>query len=549
MVECLCQAPILVSLPSSKPFPSSFRRLLTRVFSATATNRIGDRDEKLEQETKDKEPRSITSSRNAGDFRCPDPSLFNQTPFDVKDGKPIVKDLSQNPFAQTDSLHIGFKENGIPVPILEAALQIKRGGLTVDLVGQLLRSAINDWELGLRVFLWVRLQPGYRHNSETVGLMIHILGKAQRFQLMWQLIEEAKKEAYLIKPKTLEVIVRSYVKVGCMEAAVDALERMKYFKCCVGTSALNTLVRVLCQEKRIEECQLIFERLKDTYTPNKKTYSILIQGMCEANKLTKALETLEEMIQVGIQPTLGAYTSLIETLCAADLVEIANKLFNHMKTNILYKLRETKEAGNTSEDLAILNEVTPTLDSFAYNCLITSLCTLGEVDDACELLEEMVRKGFTPCTKTYSVVFTQLCKRRKAREAFELYNNVAATAFFPTIQIHDNLIEMFCGTGHVDMALELWNKMHEKQYSCGHQSYSVLIHGLCYNGLFQEAFAHLKEMIEKGIVPLYQTYRMLHFGFLKYGNMKSFDELKEIIKQLEEKGIQLAMPRKQWRKR
>lgn len=501
------------------------------------------------QETKDKGTRSITSSRNADDVRCPEPPSFNQTPSDVKDERPIVKDLSQNPFAQTDSLPIGFKENGIPVLILEAALQIKRGNLTADIVAQVLRSAINNWELGLRFFLWVRQQPSYRHNSETLDLMIHILGKAQRFQIMWQLIEEVKKEAYLIRPKTFEVIVRSYIKAGCVEAAVDALERMKDFNCCVGTSALNTLVRVLCYEKRIEDCQLILERLKDTYPPNEKTYSILIHGWCEANKLTKALETLEEMIQEGIQPTLGAYTSLIETLCAANLVEIANKLFNHMKTNILSELRETKETANTSEDLAILNEVTPTLDSVTYNCLITSLCTLGEVDDACELLEKMVKKGFTPYTKTYSSVFTQLCKKRKAREAFELYNNVVATAFFPTSQIHDNLIEMFCCTGHVNMALELWNKMHEKQYSCGHQSYSVLIHGLCYNGLFKEAFVHLKEMIEKGIVPLYQTYRMLHFGFLKDGNMQKFNELKEIIKRLEEKGIQLTVPRKQWRKR
>lgn len=548
-MECFCQAPVLFCLALPKPFPCSFRGLPTRLFSATATNRTGDREENFGLDTKDKRTRSISSTRNADDVLCAEPPSFNQTPSDVKGERPIVKDLLQNPFAQTDSLHIGFKEDGIPVPILEAAVHIKRGSLTTDIVGQVLRSAIDDWELGLRVFLWVRQQPSYRHNSETLDLMIHILGKAQRFQIMWQLIEEVKKEAYLIRPETFEVIVRSYIKAGCVEAAVDALERMKDFSCCVGTSALNTLVRVLCYEKRIEDCQLVIERLKDTYHPNEITYSILIHGCCEANKLTKALETLEEMIQEGIQPTLGAYTSLIETLCAANLVEIANKLFSHMKTNILYMLRETKQTANTSDDLAILSEVTPTLDSVTYNCLITSLCALGEVDDAYELLETMVKKGFTPNTKTYSFVFTQLCKRRKAREAFELYNNVAVTAFFPTLQIHDNLIEMFCCTGHVDMALELWNKMHEKQYSCGHQSYSVLIHGLCYNGLFKEAFVHLKKMIEEGIVPLYQTYRMLHFGFLKDGDMQKFNELKEIIQQLQEKGIQLAMPRKHWRKR
>jgi len=196
-VECLCQVPVLFFLPLSKPFPCSFRGLSTRVFSATATNRIGDREENLGQETKDKGTRSITSSRNADDVRCPEPPSFNQTSSDVKDERPIVKDLSQNPFAQTDSLPIGFKENGIPVPILEAALQIKRGNLTADIVAQVLRSAINNWELGLRFFLWVRQQPSYRHNSETLDLMIHILGKAQRFQIMWQLIEEVKKRGLL----------------------------------------------------------------------------------------------------------------------------------------------------------------------------------------------------------------------------------------------------------------------------------------------------------------------------------------------------------------
>eukprot|EP01018_Ginkgo_biloba_P016268 Gb_39082 [translate_table: standard] len=547
MVDCLWQAPVSSLLPSVNPLLGSLPRS-GWVFSALAINRIGDGEENGGHETKDKGTCSIPSrsfsQRELEDTRCLEAPSSHRTPFAAKDDKSSLKDLSQNSFTQTNSLHAAFKENGIPVPILEEAHRGKGTGFSADLMGQVLRAVANDWELGLRVFLWVGQQPGYRHTSDTLDLMVLMLGRAQQFQILWQLLEEMKKQAHLIRLKTFEVIIRSYVKVGKVEDAVVAFENMKNFDCPIDTRAFNTLVRVLCYEKRVQDCQLIFERLKCTYPPDEKTYSILIHGWCEANRLTEALGILEEMMEEGFHPTLGAYTCLIEALCTKNMMEVANKLFNHMKNNILYKLSETKVSTKGSENSFLLKEISPTLDCVAYNSLITSLCTLGELDDACELLERMVNLGFTPYSKTYSNVFTLLCKRRKAKEAFQLYNKVTEASFSPSPQIHDNLIEMFCCTGHVGMAFEIWNKVHEKGYSCRRESYNVLIHGLCYNGLFKEAFEHFRTMIQKGIVPLYQTYRMLHFGLLKDGDLKRFDELKEVIKQLEDQGIWLASRRK-----
>ncbi|KAH9303048.1 hypothetical protein KI387_014631, partial [Taxus chinensis] len=533
MVECLWQVPVLSILPSSAVLLDSFVQISTRVFSGFATNRLGDREDYVSQETKDSINCSVSSSKIFENFHCSEPLPCRESPLGVKYDKLNLKNMSQDFLSQINSLHTAFKENGVPVPILEAIVRRKDKGFTADLAVHVLRSVVNDWESAHRVFRWIGQQPGYRHTSETLYLMVHILGKAHQFQIMWELIEEMKNQAFWIRLKTLELIIQSHVKAGKLQDLVDSFERMKDFDHESGTVAFNTLVRILCHEKRVEDCQLIFERLKNTYSPDEKSFSILIHGWCEVNRPADAFRILEQMNQEGVQPTWGAYTSLIESLCAKGGKDIANKLFNQMKSSILSNFKETKAATKISGDISILNEISPSLDFAAYNCLITCLCMLGEVDDACELLERMVRQGFTPYVKTYSYVFEQLCKRRKSKEAFKLYNMIAGTVFFTSLRIHDRLIDMFLSTGHVGMALHIWNEIQDKGYSCGCQTYSVLIDGLCYNGLFTEAFEHFTKMLEKGIVPRYQTYRMLRSGFLKVRNMEKFDELKETIERLD----------------
>ncbi|XP_057832693.1 pentatricopeptide repeat-containing protein At1g71060, mitochondrial [Cryptomeria japonica] len=540
MVECLWQAPVLSVLPSSAVLWDSLVQFSVRVFSGFAANRLGDREAHVRQDTKDRGNCSVSSNKFFENSHC-----SRETLLDVKYDRLNLKDLSQDFLAQIDSLRTVFKDDDIPVPILEAIAQRKGNSFTADLVVHILRSVGNDWESAHRVFQWIGQQHRYRHSLESLDLMIHILGKAHQYQAMWELFEDIKNEAFWSRLKTLELIIQSHMKAGRLKDLVDAFERMKDFDQRSGTAAFNTLVRILCYEKRVEDCQLIFERLKNTYSPNEKTFSILIHGWCEVNRPADAFRILEQMNQEGVQPTLGAYTSLIESLCAKGRKDMAKMLFNQIKSSILSNIKESKDVNKTSGNISTLNELTPALDFAAYNCLITCLCMLGEVDDACEVLERMVRQGFTPYAKTYSCVFEQLCKKRKSKEAFELYNRVSGTVFFPSLKVHDSLLDMFLSTGNVDMAFHIWNDMQEKGYNCGRQSYSVLIDGLCYNGLLIEAFEHFVKMLEKGIVPRYQTYRILRSGFLKIRNMEKFNELEETIKQLDKLGIQLVIHRKQ----
>ena len=83
----------------------------------------------------------------------------------------------------------------------------------------------------------------------------------------------------------------------------------------VGNAAFNGLLSALCKSKNVRKAQEIFDRSKDQFVPDSKTYSILLEGWGKAPNLPKAREIFREMVDMGCNPDVVTYGIMVDILC------------------------------------------------------------------------------------------------------------------------------------------------------------------------------------------------------------------------------------------
>ncbi|WZY85194.1 hypothetical protein YC2023_031578 [Brassica napus] len=87
-----------------------------------------------------------------------------------------------------------------------------------------------------------------------------------------------------------------------------------------------------CKDERAEEGQKLFdEMMSKNAQPNSVVYNHLIRAYCRSGRLSMAFHLSEDMKIKGISPSCATYTSLIKGLSVVSLVEEAKLLLEEMK--------------------------------------------------------------------------------------------------------------------------------------------------------------------------------------------------------------------------
>ncbi|CAD5326314.1 unnamed protein product [Arabidopsis thaliana] len=120
---------------------------------------------------------------------------------------------------------------------------------------------------------------------------------------------------------------------------------------------------------------------------------ILLHILGKGNKPLAALTTLNHMKEVGIDPSVLHYTTLIDGYVVSGELDKAKEMF-----------REMTVKGQLP-------------NVFTYNSMIRGLCMAGEFREACWLLKEMESRGCNPNFVVYSTLVGYLRKAGKLSEA------------------------------------------------------------------------------------------------------------------------------------
>ncbi|KAJ6730505.1 MITOCHONDRIAL GROUP I INTRON SPLICING FACTOR CCM1 [Salix viminalis] len=144
--------------------------------------------------------------------------------------------------------------------------------------------------------------------------------------------------------------------------------------------------------RRIWEANRLFKiMLFKGFVPDVVTYNCLINGCCKTNKIERALELFEEMINKrGCVPNRVTYNSFIRYFSVVNEIDKAVEMLRKMQ--------------NINHGLATTSSCTP---------IIHSLCEAGRVPGARDFLVELVDGGLIPREYTCRLVCDALKSKRE----------------------------------------------------------------------------------------------------------------------------------------
>lgn len=358
------------------------------------------------------------------------------------------------------------------------------------------------------------------------------------------------------------ILIRRLIAAGLTRQAIRAFDDMK---CFVQTENQNSnidvnffcfLLDTLCKYGYVKVAVEVFTRNKHEIMPNVKMYTSLIYGWCKINRIDMAERFLGEMIERGVEPNVVTYNVLLNGVCRrASLhpnerfektIRNAEKVFDEMRVRgiepdvtsfsiVLHVYSRAHKPQLSLDKLNFMKEkgICPTVAM--YTSVVKCLCSCGRIEDAEELLGEMVRNGVSPSAETYNCFFKEYRGRKDANGAMKLYRQMKEDDLcVPNMHTYNILIGMFMALNRMDMVRKIWNDVKGSELGPDLDSYTMLIHGLCEKQKWKEACQYFVEMIEKGLLPQKVTFETLYRGLIQSDMLRTWRRLK---KKLDEESI------------
>ncbi|KAI9091604.1 hypothetical protein K1719_028047 [Acacia pycnantha] len=185
-----------------------------------------------------------------------------------------------------------------PTLALDTALNQTGIRVSPDIVENVLKRFENAGMVAYRFFEWAGKQQNYSHSVRAYHTVIESLAKIRQYQIMWDLVNAMKKKE-MLNVETFCIMMRKYARVQKVDEAIYTFNVMEKYNISPNLAAFNGLLSALCKSKNVRKAQEIFDRFKDQFVPDSKTYSILVGGWGKAPNLPKAREIFREMVDMG----------------------------------------------------------------------------------------------------------------------------------------------------------------------------------------------------------------------------------------------------------
>ncbi|KAJ8620262.1 hypothetical protein MRB53_028791 [Persea americana] len=423
---------------------------------------------------------------------------------------------------------------------MEAVLDQCDVDLSHALVLAVLSRFRHAWKPSFRFFCWVGQKPDYAHDSQTYNSMMSILGKTRQFESMAVMLGEMGKKG-LLTMETFVIAIRAFAAAREMKKAVGIFELMKRYDFKAGIDTFNCLLDGLARAKLGKEAQTLFEKMKDRFPPDLRTYSILLAGWCKVKNLLEAGKVWNEIVDKGLKPDIVAHNTMLEGLCMGKRRSEAIKLFELMKSkgpppnvrSYTILIRDLCKGNKMEEAVGYFDEMLAAgckPDAAVYTCLIVGFGNQKKMDTVYGLLKEMKEKGCPPDSRTYNALIKLMTNRNMPDDAAMIYKKMIQSGFEPTIHTYNMMMKSYFRSRNYSMGCAVWEEMGKKGICPDDNSYTVFIGGLISQGRPEEACKHIEEMINKGMKAPQLDYNKFVADFSRAGKPDILFELAQRMK-------------------
>ncbi|KAL8531807.1 hypothetical protein ACS0TY_008417 [Phlomoides rotata] len=402
--------------------------------------------------------------------------------------------------------------------------------LSPNLVLQVLKKLNNAGTMALTFFRWAENNRRFQHTPESYNALIESLGKIKQFKMVWSLVDEMNVKGLLCKD-TFALVSRRFARARRVKEAIGAFEKMESkYGMKLELQDFNRLLDTLSKSRHVENAQEVFDKwTKRRFTPDIKSYTILLEGWGQECNFLRLDEVYREMKEDGLEPDVFSYGIMINAYCKTKKFDQAVKLYHememknikatpHVYCTLINGLGSEKRLNEAIEFFELCKGSGCEIEVPTYNALVGAYCWSSRIQDAYRVVDEMRKCGLGPNARTYDIILHHLIKCQKTDEAYSVFLKMnEEVGCEPTASTHEIMVRMFCSKGHTDMALRVWDQMKTRGVLPGMHMFSALINRLCDDGKLDYACKYLQEMLDMGISPPDRLFKNLKQFLLKEG--------------------------------
>lgn len=369
---------------------------------------------------------------------------------------------------------------------------------------------------------------------------------------------------------TFFVLIRRLVSAGLTRSAVRAFYDMGIF---IGCEVFDSqfsfcfcyLLDTLCKYGYVKVAVEVFNKEKYRVEADAKLYTVLIYGWCKVGKIDMGKRFLGEMLERGIGPNVVTYNVLLNGICRRAslhpegrferVIREAEHVVEEMRGQglepdvtsysiLLHVYSRAHKPQLCLDKLAMMKEKGICPSVATYTSVVKCLCSCGRMEDAEELLKEMLDYGVTPTSETYNCFFKEYRGRKDVDGAMKLYRKLEEGSLLsPNMHTYNIMLRMLMKLDKMGLLWEVWGDLCSSGIGPDLDAYTILVHGLCEKRKWRQACEFFMEMIEKGFLPQKFTFETLYRGLIQADMLRTWRMLK---KKLEEESITFSSEFKEY---
>ncbi|KAF8096149.1 hypothetical protein N665_0317s0055 [Sinapis alba] len=398
--------------------------------------------------------------------------------------------------------------------------------------------------------------------------------------------------------------------VSAYNSLLDSLVKEKQFRvalCLYCAMVRNGVVsdgltwdlvaQVLCEHGKYKSVV----KLMETGVESCKIYTNLVECYSRNGEFDAVFSVIHEMDDKNLELSFCSYSCVLDDVCRLGDTELINKVLGLMVEKKFFTLDDSVVSGQIIERLCDMGKTFAsemlfhracnggTVQDQTYGCMLKALSRNGRIkeavdvyrlicrkgvsllDENCynefanalcrdddddnnseeehELLVDVIKRGFVPCTQKLSEVLAAMCRKRRWNQAEKLLDSVMEMDVYFDSFSCGLLMERYCRTGKLEKAMVLHEKIKKMKGSLDVNAYNavldklmmrqrtmveeavqvfeymkemstmnsksfvIMIHGLCRVKEMKKAMKYHDEMLMLGLKPDLASYKRLILGF------------------------------------
>ncbi|KAL8129846.1 hypothetical protein V2J09_019001 [Rumex salicifolius] len=328
-------------------------------------------------------------------------------------------------------------------------------------------------------------------------------------------------------------------KVDCAnKLLVDVISRGSE----VDVGVYNVYLHTLCLSNRSREALSVVQKMREGgLRPNNVSYNTVIKGLCLQGDLEEAVKLLDKFGNGSCWPDIVSINTILSAACKLKDNSVIDRVLRKMKclgiefnvVSITCLMKYFCSIGQVTECYNLLqdmmnNDISPSTTTL--NVLIHGVCKKQpfEVDEPQKILTRFRNMGVLPDTTTYNILFQAALKARVDALAQEFVVEMDRQGVKPDLVTYGILNNTLCKMGKISDAFERLNTLLEMGFSPGATIYNNFLSAMLRRGKLGDVLLLLKHMTNHGCEPNIKSAEILHQAISK-GRMKCFPKAKGLL--------------------